>query len=32
MIFLDTGYFKGLLDSKDDHHEDSLNIKDFSMI
>ncbi|WP_292889046.1 type II toxin-antitoxin system VapC family toxin [Methanobrevibacter sp. UBA212] len=29
MIFLDTGYFVGLLDDKDSHHEDSLKIKEF---
>lgn len=29
MIFLDTGYFRGLLDSRDAHHNDSLEIKEF---
>ncbi len=29
MIFLDTGYFKGLIDEKDVHHETALNIKDY---
>lgn len=29
MIFLDTGYFKGLIDKKDAHHYDSLEIKDY---
>ena len=23
MIFLDTGYFKGLMDKKDQHHDDA---------
>ena len=29
MIFLDTGYFKGLMDNNDSHHEDSLKIRNF---
>ncbi len=29
MIFLDTGYFKGLYDKKDPHHDDALSIKDY---
>ena len=29
MIFIDTGYFKALMDDKDIHHEDSLRIKDY---
>lgn len=29
MIFLDTGYFKGLYDKNDFHHETSLRIKDY---
>lgn len=29
MIFLDTGYFKGLFDEKDVHHNDALKIEDF---
>lgn len=29
MIFLDTGYFKGLMDKKDIHHQDSLKIKEY---
>jgi predicted nucleic acid-binding protein len=29
MIFLDTGYFKGLMDSRDAHHKDALNIRDY---
>lgn len=29
MYFLDTGYFKGLMDEKDIHHETALRIKDF---
>ena len=29
MIFLDTGYFRGLMDVKDDHHEDALKVKDY---
>ena len=29
MIFLDTGYFKGLFDEKDAHHEDALKIDGF---
>ena len=28
-IFLDSGYFKGLLYEKDNYHEESLRIKDF---
>lgn len=27
MIFLDTGYFKGLMDKKDQHHDDALKIR-----
>lgn len=29
MIFLDTGYFKGLYDKNDLHHKNALEIKDF---
>lgn len=29
MIFLDTGYFKGLMDEKDAHHQDALKINKF---
>lgn len=29
MIFLDTGYFKALMDYKDAHYDDSLKIKEF---
>ena len=29
MIFLDTGYFKGLFDKKDAHHANALKIKDY---
>ena len=29
MIFLDTGYFVGLFDDNDVHHDDSLKIKEF---
>lgn len=29
MIFLDTGYFKGLMDSKDNHHDEALKIEDY---
>lgn len=29
MIFLDTGYFRGLMNVKDNHHEDALKIKDY---
>lgn len=29
MIFLDTGYFKGLIDEKDAHHDDALKIDNF---
>ena len=29
MIFLDTGYFKGILDSKDNHHKEALKIEDY---
>ena len=28
MIFLDTGYYIGLLDEKDSHHNDSIRIRD----
>ena len=27
MIFLDAGYFRGLMDIKDDHHNDALRLK-----
>ena len=29
MIFLDTGYFKGLIDKKDFYHQDALEIREF---
>lgn len=29
MIFLDTGYFKGLMDSKDNHHKEALKIENY---
>lgn len=29
MIFLDSGYFRGLMDDKDDYHEDALKIKEY---
>lgn len=29
MIFLDTGYFKGLMDRKDAHRKDALEIQEF---
>lgn len=29
MIFLDTGYFKGLMDSKDTHHKEALKIEEY---
>lgn len=29
MIFLDTGYFKGLMDNEDPHHKNSLKIKKY---
>ena len=29
MIFLDTSYYKGLLDKKDIHHKDSLKISEY---
>lgn len=29
IIFLDTGYFKGLMDKKDVHHKDALEIQEF---
>ncbi len=29
MFFLDTGYFKGVMDEKDKHHNDSLKIKKY---
>ena len=28
MIFLDSGYFIGLMDEKDSHHKDSLKIEE----
>lgn len=28
MIFLDTGYFKGLIDKKDAYHKEALKIND----
>lgn len=29
MIFLDTSYFKGLSDKRDNHHKEALNIKEY---
>ena len=29
MIFLDTGYFKGIMDPKDNHHKEALKIEDY---
>ena len=29
MIFLDTGYFKGLMDKKDKNHKNALKIRDY---
>lgn len=29
MIFLDSGYFKGLMNQKDAHHKDSLKIQEY---
>lgn len=29
MIFLDSGYFKGLMNQKDTHHKDSLKIQEY---
>jgi predicted nucleic acid-binding protein len=29
MIFIDTGYYRGLYDKKDQHHKDSMEIKDY---
>ena len=29
MLFLDSGYFKGLIDSKDRYHKEALKINDY---
>ena len=32
MIFLDTGYFKAIMDNRDIHHDDALKIGDILRI